>query len=162
MHAEADRAARSTSILIAPTAQLRHSRGPCCGAEEPDACMGCVRRCAGLGWGTSRSPRPRGRPGSPSVEGTMMRSPSESIYVQLVEHGLDAAFLTRPEDGAILYANPAACRLFGYTLEEFRALDRSALADLTDPRIQAALAERLETGRFQGVLPLRRKDGSRF
>jgi PAS domain S-box-containing protein len=92
----------------------------------------------------------------------MMTRPSESIYAQLVEHGLDAAFLTRPEDGAILYANPAACRLFGYTLDEFRALGRSAVVDLADPRIREALAQRRETGRFQGVLPMRRKDGSRF
>lgn len=79
-----------------------------------------------------------------------MSRPSESIYAQLVEHGLDAAFLTRPADGAILYANPAACRLFGYTLDEFRALGRSAVVDLSDPRIREALAQRLETGRFQG------------
>src|SRR5215510_4730287 len=92
----------------------------------------------------------------------MMTRPSESIYAQLVEHGLAAAFLTRPADGAILYANPAACRLFGYTLDEFRALGRSAVVDLSDPQIREALAQRLETGRFQGVLPLRRKDGSRF
>ena len=91
-----------------------------------------------------------------------MTGHAESIYAQLLEHGLDAAFLTRPEDGAILYANPAACRLFGYTLDEFRALGRSAVVDLSDPRIREALAERLATGRFQGVLPLRRKDGSRF
>src|SRR5262245_34722360 len=92
----------------------------------------------------------------------MMTRPAESLYAQLLEHGLDATFLTRPEDGAILYANPAACRLFGYTLDEFRALGRSAVVDLEDPGIREALAERLETGRFQGVLPLRRKDGSRF
>ena len=91
-----------------------------------------------------------------------MTSPAESIYAQLLEHGLAAAFLTCPEDGAILYANPAACRLFGYTLDEFRALGRSAVVDLSDPRILEALAQRLETGRFQGVLPMRRKDGSRF
>src|SRR5215831_2783191 len=92
----------------------------------------------------------------------MMPSLSESIYAQLLEHGLDAAFLTRPEDGAILYANPAACRLFGYTLTEFRVLGRSAVVDLSDPRILAALAQRRATGRFQGVLPMRRKDGSQF
>src|SRR5262244_603132 len=91
-----------------------------------------------------------------------MPSLSESIYAQLLEHGLDAAFLTRPEDGAILYANPAACRLFGYTLDEFRALGRSAVVDLSDPRIREALAQRLATGRFQEILPLRRKDGSQF
>jgi PAS domain S-box-containing protein len=86
----------------------------------------------------------------------------ESIYAQLVEHGLDAVVHTRPKDGAILYANPAACRLFGYTLDEFRALGRSAVVDLSDPRIRAAVAQRLETGQFQGVLPMRRKDGTRF
>jgi PAS domain S-box-containing protein len=86
----------------------------------------------------------------------------DSLYAQLLEHGLSAAFLTRLEDGAILYANPAACRLFGYTLDEFRTLGRSAVVDLSDPRIRAALAQRLETGRFQGVLPMRRKDSSRF
>ena len=62
-----------------------------------------------------------------------MTGPAESIYPQLVEHGFDAAFQTRPDDGAILYANPAACRLFGYTLDEFRALGRSAVVDLADP-----------------------------
>ena len=91
-----------------------------------------------------------------------MTIPSASIYTQLVEHSLAAAFLTRPADGAILYANPAACRLFGYTLEEFRARGRSAVVDLADPRIHEALAQRLEMGCFQGVLPLRRKDGSGF
>jgi len=91
-----------------------------------------------------------------------MTRPSESIYVQLLEHGLDAALLTRPADGAILYANPAACQLFGYTLDEFRALGRSAVIDLSDPLIREALGQRLETGHFQGLLPLHRKDGSRF
>jgi len=87
---------------------------------------------------------------------------TESIYAQLLEHGLAAAFVARPEDGAILFANPAACRLFGYTVDEFRALGRDAIVDLSDRRIVEALAQRLETGRFQGVLPMRRKDGSRF
>ena len=91
-----------------------------------------------------------------------MTRPDESIHAQLLEHGLEAAFLTRPEDGAILYANPAACRLFGYTLDEFRALGRSAVVDISEPRVLEALAQRLETGHFQGVLPMRRKDGSRF
>src|SRR5262249_5914329 len=92
----------------------------------------------------------------------MMTTPTESIYAQLVEHGPAAAFRTAPEDVAFLYANPAACTLFGCTLDQFRALGRSAVVHLSEPRIREALAERLETGRFQGVLPLRRKDGRRL
>jgi PAS domain S-box-containing protein len=91
-----------------------------------------------------------------------MTRPAESIYAQLLEYGLDAVFLTRPEDGAILYANPAACLLFGYMLDEFRAHGRSAVVDLSDTRIREAMAQRRETGRFQGVLTMQRKDGSRF
>ena len=90
-----------------------------------------------------------------------MSMSDESIYAQLLEHGLDAAFLTHP-DGPIIYANPAACRLFGYTLDEFRSLGRSAVVDPSDTRLAAALAQRRETGRFEGVLTLQRKDGSRF
>lgn len=87
--------------------------------------------------------------------------PEESLYAELLEHCLDAAFLTNP-DGTILYANPAACVIFGYTLEEFRALGRPTIVDPADPRLAAALAQRRETGRFQGVLSVRRKDGSLF
>lgn len=90
-----------------------------------------------------------------------MNTPVESIYAELVEESLDAAFLTRP-NGTILHANSAACALFGYTLEEFRELGRSAVVDPSDPRLTEGLAQRRETGRFQGVLTLRRKDGSRF
>ncbi|MBN1380148.1 MAG: PAS domain S-box protein [Deltaproteobacteria bacterium] len=85
----------------------------------------------------------------------------ESICIQLVEHSLDAAFLTMP-DGTIIYANPSACQLFGYTLDEFRTLGRSGVVDPSDPKLGAALEKRRRTGRFCGVLNLCRKDGSWF
>ena len=86
---------------------------------------------------------------------------TDATYGALLENALDAVFLTRP-DGAILYANPAACALFGYTLDEFRALGRSAVVDPSDPRLAEALDQRRQTGRFVGVLTLVRKDGTRF
>jgi PAS domain S-box-containing protein len=86
---------------------------------------------------------------------------TEKAYGALLENALDAVFLTRP-DGTILYANPAACSLFGYTLDEFRALGRSAVVDPTDPRLAEGLEQRRQTGRFFGVLTLVRKDGTRF
>jgi PAS domain S-box-containing protein len=85
----------------------------------------------------------------------------KSICADLLERGLEAAFLTHP-DGAILYANPAACELFGYTLTELQALGRGAVVDPADPAVGAAIAQRAQTGRFGGVLTMRRKDGSRF
>lgn len=85
----------------------------------------------------------------------------EPTVFHILEHSFDAAFLTHP-DGTIIYANPAACSLFGYTLDEFQSLGRSAIVDSSDPVLIEALAERCETGRFHGLLTLRRKDGSRF
>jgi PAS domain S-box-containing protein len=84
---------------------------------------------------------------------------TEKDYGELLEHALDAVFLTQP-DGKILYANPAACAMFGYTIDEFRLLGRSAVVDSSDPRLIAALEQRRQTGRFNGVPTLVRKDGT--
>ena len=76
-----------------------------------------------------------------------------------MEYALDAVFLTSPE-GTILYANPAACALFGYTLDEFRTLGRSAVVDPSDPGLSEALEQRHRTGSFSGTLRMLRKDKS--
>ncbi|HET7767800.1 MAG TPA: PAS domain S-box protein [Chloroflexota bacterium] len=79
----------------------------------------------------------------------------------IFDHSLDAVLLTRT-DGRILDANPAACRLFGRTAEEIIAGGREAVVDVTDPRLPGLLAERARTGRYQGELRHKRKDGSAF
>jgi len=94
------------------------------------------------------------------VKGIMTHK-TEKTCRALLENALDAVFLTRP-DGTILYANPAACALFGYTLKEFRERGRTAVVDPSDPRIVEALEQRRQTGRFVGILFLVRKDGTRF
>jgi PAS domain S-box-containing protein len=86
---------------------------------------------------------------------------TEKTYGALLENALDAVLLTRP-DGAVLYANPSACTLFGYTIDEFRILGRNAVVDHSDPRLAKALEERRQSGRFWGVMTLVRKDGTRF
>ncbi|MFA5027465.1 MAG: PAS domain S-box protein [Candidatus Methylomirabilota bacterium] len=72
---------------------------------------------------------------------------SEARYRMLVQQSGDAILLTAP-DGQILSANPTACRMFGMTEEELRRAGRSGVVDLTDPRLVAALEERVATGRF--------------
>ncbi len=90
-----------------------------------------------------------------------MSGAAETMYRDLVDRGLEAAFLTRP-DGTILYANPAACELVGYSLQELQTLGREAVVESGDPRLQAALKERARTGRFRGVIAMRHKNGSTF
>ena len=91
----------------------------------------------------------------------IMTLQTEKTYGTLLENALDAVFLTRP-NGTILYANPAACALFGYTLDEFRVLGRGSVVDPSDPRLAEAFEQRRKTGRFVGVLTLVRKNGTRF
>jgi len=86
---------------------------------------------------------------------------SEERYRSFFEQSIDAVFLTAP-DGGILEANPEACRVFGYTMEELRQLGRDGVVDLTDPRLMPALEERARTGRFRGELNFLRKDGASF
>ncbi len=93
------------------------------------------------------------------MDGIIMEPQTESTYGTLLDNALDAVFLANQE-GAILYANPAACALFGYTLDEFRVLGRGAVVDPTDARLAEALEQRRRTGRFFGILRMFRKDRS--
>lgn len=86
---------------------------------------------------------------------------SESRYRSFFENSMDSILLTSP-DGKIFSANPAACKLFGYTEEEFIKLDRSGVIDSTDPRLPILLSERELKGKAKGELTLIRKNGSQF
>lgn len=102
-----------------------------------------------------------GTAGPPRTGEPRAATEGEAAFHALFEQSLDGIFLTAP-DGRVLAANPAACRMFGYSEEEFRALGRAAVVDPADPRVAAAIEERARTGRFSGELVFRRKDGSRI
>jgi PAS domain S-box-containing protein len=84
----------------------------------------------------------------------------EERYRSLADHSLDGVLLTKPS-GEILEANPAACRMLQRTPEEIRALGRSGVIDVGDPRLAPLLEERRLNGSARGELTLIRKDGSR-
>jgi PAS domain S-box-containing protein len=86
---------------------------------------------------------------------------NEERFRSLFDHSIDAVLIGDPH-GNIEAANPEACRLFGRTEEEICRMGRAGLVDPADPRLQAVLAEREQTGRFKGELNFRRKDGSVF
>lgn len=86
---------------------------------------------------------------------------NDANFTMYFEHPSDAVLLTAP-DGHVLNANAQACRLFGWTIEEFRSLEGGDLLDIADPRVVAALEERRRTGRYVGELDMRRKDGVRL
>jgi diguanylate cyclase (GGDEF)-like protein/PAS domain S-box-containing protein len=75
---------------------------------------------------------------------------------------LDPIMLTRPDTGAILDANPAACRTLGLSVEEIRARGREGIRNPDDDRWVAGLRQRAHTGSFAGELSMRRGDGTAF
>jgi len=82
-------------------------------------------------------------------------------FRSLFENSIDAVLLSTP-DGTIEAANPAACRLFGQSVEEICGNAGFRLVDPSDSRLQSLLEERERTGRFRGELFYKRKDGSTF
>lgn len=85
----------------------------------------------------------------------------DSLYRSVFEHSLEAVFLTAP-DGRIFAANPAACRLFGYTEEQLCQLQRKDIVDPSSSQLSGFLAERSHAGRARAELINIHADGSRF
>ncbi len=86
---------------------------------------------------------------------------SEEKFRLIIENTSNAILFTEP-DGAINFANPEACKIFGFSLGEFQNLGRNGIANINDPRLEHALEERKHTGKFKGELSFVRKDGTVF
>lgn len=86
---------------------------------------------------------------------------SEIKYRSFFENSMDAILLTSPE-GKIHAANPAACKMFGFSEEEFAVLRREDIVDTHDPRLAPMLKERERRGKVRGELTMIRRDGRRF
>lgn len=93
------------------------------------------------------------------LEGALKRREAE--YRLLFEHGMDGILFSAP-DGRIFNANPAACVIFGRTVEEFRETGRSGIMDTSDPRLAMAVDARERMGHWTGELTCLRGDGMKF
>uniref|UniRef100_UPI00373FCEAF PAS domain S-box protein n=1 Tax=Methanosarcina horonobensis TaxID=418008 RepID=UPI00373FCEAF len=90
-------------------------------------------------------------------------SESEKRCRLLFDHSLDAIILTDPRgNGKILSANPAACRLLGWSEKELIGKGRDAMFDPEDPALSSLLDKRTRSGSAKVQLTYRRKDGTRF
>ncbi len=86
---------------------------------------------------------------------------SEQKYHSIFTYSTDTILLTTP-DGDILDANPAACEMFGRSLEEIRQVGRSGLIDVTDPLVKKALLEREHKEQSRAEIPMVRANGEKF
>lgn len=86
---------------------------------------------------------------------------SEELFRAFFENATEAILITKP-NGSILKTNPAACRMFKLTEQEFIAGRREAVVDLTDPRLKVLLKTRRKTGKMHGEITLVRGDNTKF
>jgi PAS domain S-box-containing protein len=83
-------------------------------------------------------------------------------YRELFDSSIDGVLVARPDDGTILGANAAACRMFGYSEQEMLCLRRADLMDVADQRWANALQLRQLSRSARAELMFIRKDGTRF
>lgn len=88
-------------------------------------------------------------------------TPTDAVFRGIFDRINDAVLLTDPEQGRIVSANAAACRLFGYTQAELLTLYRSQLFDPDHPELTRMLADRDARGHAAGEITCVRKDGTR-
>ncbi|MHB1312967.1 MAG: PAS domain S-box protein [Gemmatimonadaceae bacterium] len=86
---------------------------------------------------------------------------SENRYRSIYETSIDGILYTMP-DGAIVSANPAACRILGRTEAEICLLGRAGLIATGNPGLTEGLETLQQTGQWSGRLAFLRGDGSRF
>lgn len=84
---------------------------------------------------------------------------SEMKYRSFFQSTADGILLTSP-DGQIFQANPAACRMLGWSEEEICHGGRTLLLDESDPVTQAFLKHRNDKGNASCEVLHRCKDGS--
>jgi PAS domain S-box-containing protein len=88
---------------------------------------------------------------------------SESRFRAIFENSMDGILVTDPRGkGAILSANPAACRMLGWPEEELIGKDWEFILDMDDPRLASLMQGRGRRGSYMGEIVYKRKDGTRF
>ncbi|MDT8449290.1 MAG: EAL domain-containing protein [Wenzhouxiangellaceae bacterium] len=87
---------------------------------------------------------------------------SEGRLRAIVEHSMDAIFLSDPVAGRLLECNPATERLFGRSVAELRECRQEDVFDLERSDIASFTRQRDEQGHARGILYLKRPDGRRI
>lgn len=98
---------------------------------------------------------------TPTRKAQLETRQSEDKYRAIVENSIDAFFFSN-YDGSVIDVNGAAVKIFGYSAEEFKQLNRTHLIDHSDNRFINHLEEREKTGRMKGEAIGIRKNGEHF
>ena len=84
---------------------------------------------------------------------------SEQRFQSIFETSLHGIIVGTP-DGSLVAANPAACRITGYSEAELRRIGRDGLVNPADSRVAELLRARATAGHCSGEVGFVRKDGT--
>ena len=85
---------------------------------------------------------------------------SEMRYRMLFDKSMDGIILTDPRGvGIVLSANPAACKMLGWTEEELILKGLDVIFDVKNPAISTLLDEHIPSGSAKSQINYLRKDG---
>jgi PAS domain S-box-containing protein len=98
---------------------------------------------------------------TPTRKAQLETRQSEDKYKTIIDNSIDAFFFSN-YDGSVIDVNDAAIKMFGYTAEEFKCLNRTHLIDHSDDQFIAHLEERERTGKMKGEAIGIRKNGEHF
>jgi PAS domain S-box-containing protein len=86
---------------------------------------------------------------------------SEKQYRMIFDKSMDGIILSDPRGvGIILSANPAACKMLGWTEEELLLKGLDEIFDVKNPAMSTLLDEHIPSGSAKSQINYRRKDGT--
>ena len=86
---------------------------------------------------------------------------SEKRYRMLFDKSMDGIILSDPRGvGIVLSANPAACKMLGWTEEELILKGLDVIFDVKNPALSTLLDEHISSGSAKSQVNYRRKDGT--
>ncbi len=93
-----------------------------------------------------------------NMNATQALRESEERYSQHFKHSVSGILIGTP-DGKILDANPAACKILGYTKEELKQGGRNLIVNVDDPAHRKMMNIRNKTAFFEGEKEYIHKNG---
>src|ERR1700761_7799280 len=86
-------------------------------------------------------------------------SPADHIFQKAFENSLQPNIISLVEDGRIIRANKAACKLLGYSKKELLNRKRNDIFEISEESYKTMLLKRTAEGSAKADLSIIRKDG---
>src|SRR3954469_15827559 len=105
---------------------------------------------------------PKTKVKSPAITQKALNAASDHLHHQAFNNSLLANIITKDDDGKLLNANQAACRLLGYSRRELLTLFRKDIFDMKASSYKKMERQRSAEGHAKADVTVLRKNGRRL